>query len=144
MELRIDRGIKSYDIMDADGVKVGTLRLNLSDPGMAGRLEELETYLGNLDVSHITAADTVKLDAAVKAKLDYALGGNASEVLFGGLSCLALCEDGATVTEHVLEALTPIIHEAQTNAAKAAEERIKQRTAAYEGSTAGLAPGQQA
>lgn len=144
MELRIDRGIKSYDVFDADGVKAGTLRLNLADPALVGRWGELENYINTLDVHNITMADTVKLDAEVKSKLDYALGGNASEVLFAGMSCLALCDDGQIVMEHVLEALTPVIEEAQTTAAKTAEQRIKQRTAAYEGSDAGLAPGQQA
>ena len=142
MELKIDRGIKSYDIVDADGHPAGTIRLNPADPGLAGRWEavekELEPYKGN----DISIRETVELDKRIKEKIDYALGSSVSDVLFGGLSCFAMCEDGKLVFEHILNALSPLIEEAQTTAAKAAEERIKQRTEAYEGSAAGLAPGQ--
>ena len=142
MELKIDRGIKSYDIVDADGHPAGTIRLNPADPGLAGRWEavekELEPYKGN----DISISETVELDKRIKEKIDYALGSSVSDVLFGGLSCFAMCEDGKLVFEHILDALSPLIEEAQNTAAKAAEERIKQRTKSYEGSTAGLAPGQ--
>ena len=100
--------------------------------------KELEPYKGN----DISISETVELDKRIKEKIDYALGSSVSDVLFGGLSCFAMCEDGKLVFEHILDALSPLIEEAQTTAAKAAEERIKQRTEAYEGSAAGLAPGQ--
>ena len=34
MEIRIDRGYKSYDVTDADGTVLGTVRLNLADAGL--------------------------------------------------------------------------------------------------------------
>ena len=37
MELNIDRGLKSYDVKDADGTLIGTIRFNPSDIGLAGR-----------------------------------------------------------------------------------------------------------
>ena len=40
MELNIDRGLKSYDVKDADGTLIGTIRFNPSDIGLAGRMEE--------------------------------------------------------------------------------------------------------
>lgn len=142
MELKIDRGIKSYDIVDADGHPAGTIRLNPADPGLAGRWEAVEKELEPYKGTDISISETVELDKRIKEKIDYALGSSVSDVLFGGLSCFAMCEDGKLVFEHILDALSPLIEEAQTTAAKAAEERIKQRTKAYEGSTAGLAPGQ--
>ena len=39
MEIRIDRGYKSYDVTDADGTVLGTVRLNLADAGLMGRFE---------------------------------------------------------------------------------------------------------
>lgn len=142
MELKIDRGIKSYDIVDADGNPAGTIRFNPADPGLAGRWEAVLKELEPLKETDVTITQTLELDKRVKEKIDYALGGKVSEVLFGGLSCFALCEDGKLVFEHILDALEPVINEAQTTAAKAAEERIKQHTEAYDNSTAGLAPGQ--
>ena len=142
MELKIDRGIKSYDIVDTDGHPAGTIRLNPADPGLAGRWEAVEKELEPYKNTDISIGETVELDKRIKEKIDYALGSPVSGVLFGGLSCFAMCEDGKLVFEHILDALSPLIEEAQTNAAKAAEERIKQRTDAYEGSAVGLAPGQ--
>ena len=142
MELKVDRGIKSYDIVDADGKKAGTIRFNPADPGLAGRWEKVEKELEPLKDTDISISETVELDQRIKDKIDYALGSPVSGVLFGGLSCFALCEDGKLVFEHILDALRPLIEEAQTTAAKAAEERIKQHTNGYENSTAGLAPGQ--
>lgn len=142
MELKIDRGLKSYDIVDADGNPAGTVRFNPADPGLAGRWDAVVKDLDAVKTNDISISETVELDKRIKEKIDYAFGNPVSAVLFGGLSCFALCEDGKLVFEHIIEALTPMIEEAQTTAAKAAEERIKQRTSAYEGSAAGLAPGQ--
>lgn len=35
MELKIDRGLKSYDIEDADGTPLGTIYVNPADLGIA-------------------------------------------------------------------------------------------------------------
>lgn len=144
MKITLDRGFKTYDIEDADGTKLGSIRLNLADPALPGRWEQLKDELAGIHEEAITVADTVVLDQQVKAKLDYALGCKASDVFFGGASCVAICDDGATIMEHVLEALASIMVDALKTGAKLSEARIKQRTAAYDGSTAGLAPGQQA
>ena len=40
MELKIDRGLKSYDIEDADGTPLGTIYVNPADLGIAARLDE--------------------------------------------------------------------------------------------------------
>ena len=50
-----------------------------------------------------------------------------------------LREDGRFVLENVLEAVVPEIKNAIQDAQAASEKRISQRTAAYEGSAAGLA-----
>lgn len=144
MTITLDRGFKTYDIEDADGTKLGSIRLNLADPALPGRWEQLKNELEGIREEAISVADTVALDRRVKDKLDYALGCKASDVFFGGASCVAICDDGETVMEHVLEALAPIMVDALKAGAKLSEKRIKQRTAAYEGSTVGLAPGQQA
>lgn len=147
MELNIDRGLKTYEIKDADGTPVGTIRFNPADPGLAGRWQELVDELDRLstvDTTAMTAADTVALDRRIKERMDYALGGQVSGVLFGGMSCLALCEDGTLVFENVLRALTPVLEAAQQKAMEATRQRMAQHTKAYADPAAGLAPGQSA
>lgn len=57
MEIRIDRGYKSYDVTDADGTVLGTVRLNLADRpelhrGKSGAVHDvrnaLPSYRGGL------------------------------------------------------------------------------------------------
>lgn len=69
---------------------------------------------------------------------------NESSVFFGGLSALALADDGAFVFEKVLEAVAPLVEEAHKAGIAAAEARLKKHTAVYADFSKGLAPGQQA
>ncbi len=36
MELVIDRGVKSYDVKDADGTLLGVIKINPADIGISG------------------------------------------------------------------------------------------------------------
>lgn len=146
MELSIDRGLKSYDVKDADGALLGTVRLNLADPGLAGRWGEAERALQALMAQGAPrdAAALAQMDQAIKAQIDYAFAAPVSAVFFGGLSSLALCADGRLVLETVTDALLPLVQQAQQAAARASASRMEKYTAAYQGSAEGLAPGQQA
>lgn len=145
MALKIDLGLKTYDIEDADGNPVGTIRFNPADPGLAGRWESVEQVFDEFgDLKDLTPAKSIELDHTIKDRLDYALGSKVSDVLFGGLSCFALCTDGKTVLENVLTALRPVIETELQNSIKASEKHISEHTADYEGTLTGLAPGQQA
>ena len=104
MEIRIDRGYKSYDVTDADGTVLGTVRLNLADAGLMGRFEEARRKIEAMvqDAGADANPDTmIAVDKAVKEQLDYAFGAEVSPVFFGGMSSLALCEDGELVLEKV-------------------------------------------
>ena len=81
MALKIDLGFKSYDIEDADGNHIGTIRFNPSDPGLAGRWESVEaafSELGNLE--ELTPAKAIELDRNVKDRIDHALGSKWADV----------------------------------------------------------------
>ncbi len=52
-------------------------------------------------------------------------GSDVSSVFFGGLSALALADDGAFVFEKVLEAVAPLVEEAHKAGIAAAEARLK-------------------
>ena len=133
MELNIDRGLKSYDVKDADGTLIGTIRFNPSDIGLAGRMEEARAKIAEITAAPVTGPeDLVEWDRQVRHWFDYIFGTPVSDVFFAGVSSLAFCEDGSLVAEAVLEA-----------AAKASAARIARHADAYQGSTAGLAPEQQ-
>lgn len=145
MALKIDLGFKSYDIEDADGNPIGTIRFNPSDPGLAGRWESVEAAFSELgDLKELTPAKAIELDRNVKDRIDYAFGSKVADVVFNGLSCFALCTDGSTVLENVMNALRPVIETELKHSVQAAEKRMTEYTAGYDDPAAGLAPGQQA
>ena len=140
MEIRIDRGYKSYDVTDADGTVLGTVRLNLADAGLMGRFEEAMVQDAGVDANPDTM---IAVDKAIKEQLDYAFGAEVSPVFFGGMSSLALCEDGELVLEKVMEAVVPIFEDATGKAVAASNARKAQRLEKYRDKRVGLAPGQQ-
>ena len=66
MELNIDRGLKSYDVKDADGTLIGTIRFNPSDIGLAGRMEEARAKIAEITAAPVTGPeDLVEWDRQV-------------------------------------------------------------------------------
>ena len=85
----------------------------------------------------------IAVDKAIKEQLDHAFGAEVSPVFFGGMSSLALCEDGELVLEKVMEAVVPIFEDATGKAVAASNARKAQRLEKYRDKRVGLAPGQQ-
>lgn len=148
MELKIDLGLKSYDILDPDGNLTGTVRFNPADPGIAARWKKIKPEVDSLaEKAHAAEGDAVldvlqEADGRIKSCIDYTFGAKVSEAFFGGQSCFGVCGDGATVLEHVLDAMAPVIDESMRAGATAVRSRAKTHTAPYDGTAKGLAPGQ--
>ena len=144
--LKIDLGLKSFEVCDTDGNTLGTIRFNPSDPGLLPRWKDAEKRVRELastpEGEYDTADGLARLDREVKAQIDHAFGTPVSEVFFQQVSSLAICEDGSMVLDHVLQAVEPIILEAQKTAQANSEARIKAHTGKYEGKAIGLAPEQ--
>ena len=95
------------------------------------------------DLRERTSLDVLQeADERIKSCIDYAFGAKVSEAFFGGQSCFGVCGDGATVLEHVLDAMAPVIEESMRAGATAVRSRAKTHTAPYDGTAKGLAPGQ--
>ena len=141
--LKIDLGLKSFEVCDTDGNTLGTIRFNPSDPGLLPRWKDAEKRVRELastpEGEYDTADGLAMLDREVKAQIDHAFGTPVSEVFFQQVSSLAICEDGSMVLDHVLQAVEPIILEAQKTAQANSEARIKAHTGKYEGKAIGLA-----
>lgn len=145
MELRIDRGLKSYEIKDADGTSLGVIRFNPRDMGIVTRAEEARRSLQELTDSVPRDLDGVlRIEQALRDTFDKIFSSSVSEVLFADVSPLAVCEDGRLLWEAVLEELLPMVQGELQQAAADSQARIAKHTAAYTDTGAGLAPGQQA
>lgn len=147
MELKIDRGLKSYEVKDIDGTLLGTLYVNPADIGIAARLEEARRAIQQL--ADGLAADAgvdqiIEADKLIREQINYIFGSDASSVFFKGVSALALLPDGTMVFEKVLQAAVPIIEDAVGKAVKASQKRVQKHAGAYANTAKGLAPGQKA
>lgn len=149
MELKIDRGLKSYEVKDLDDTLLGTIYVNPADFGIAARLEEARRAIqqladglasdANADVDKIIEADKL-----IKEQVNYIFGSDASSVFFKGVSALALLPDGSMVFEKALQAAVPIIEDAVGSAVRASQKRVQKHAGAYTNTAKGLAPGQKA
>lgn len=128
MELKIDRGLKSYDIEDADGTPLGAIYVNPADLGIAARLDEARKAVQALADGLGDDVDAEKIgdvDRQIKEQVNYIFGSDASAVFFKGTSALALCDDGALLLEKVFSAFAPIIEDAVGDAMKASRKRME-------------------
>lgn len=147
MELKIDRGLKSYEVKDLDDTLLGTIYVNPADFGIAARLEEARRAIQQLADGLASDADVdkiIKADKLIKEQVNYIFGSDASSVFFKGVSALALLPDGSMVFEKVLQAAVPIIEDAVGKAIKASQMRVQKHAGAYTNTAKGLAPGQKA
>ena len=149
MELKIDRGLKSYEVKDIDGTLLGTLYVNPADIGIAARLEEARRAIQQLADGLASDADAdvdkiIEADKLIREQINYIFGRDASSVFFKGVSALALLPDGSMVFEKVLQATVPIIEDAVGKAIKASQMRVQKHVGVYLNTAKGLAPGQKA
>lgn len=149
MELKIDRGLKSYEVKDLDDTLLGTIYVNPADFGIAARLEEARRAIQQLADGLASDADAdvdkiIEADKLIKEQVNYIFGSDASSVFFKGVSALALLPDGTMVFEKALQAAVPIIEDAVGKAIKASQMRVQKHAGAYTNTAKGLAPGQKA
>jgi len=145
MALKIDLGLRTYDIEDADGNFVGAIRFNPADIGFVSRWQAFQNRAAVLaDEPPRTPQAMAAADEELKQLMDKVFAAPCADVLLQGQSCFAMCMDGRFILTNVLEALVPVMKNAIEQAQKASAERMAKHTAAYEGSTDGLAPGQAA
>ena len=71
--LKIDLGLKSFEVCDTDGNTLGTIRFNPSDPGLLPRWKDAEKRVRELastpEGEYDTADGLAMLDREVKAQI---------------------------------------------------------------------------
>ena len=98
MELVIDRGVKSYAVKDVDGTLQGVIKITPADNGISGRIVTTRNAIAELAEQakqDMTPEKILAMDTTIKAELNKVFGSDVTSVFFGGLSELALSEDGA-------------------------------------------------
>ena len=132
--LKINNGIKEFAIND-DENKV--LKRNTTDIQIAQRLKQSEKELNQIaeecknigeSMSEDEAIDLFdKYDKKVKTTLDYIFNANVSEVVFGNMNCLSIC-DGKPMFQNFIDAIMPEIETDIQAESKKSKANIKKYT----------------
>ena len=137
-QIKIDNGIKIYDIVDKNGKFCCQIEFNPSDTGFVKRYEEVKRRLSLLknDFGKNTEKKSIsdqlnELDAIVYEQIDYLLNAKVSESIFSIMGPFSPLSSGEFFFENVLNAISIIIKkEADKNTAKV-EKRINKYTRKY-------------
>lgn len=133
--VKIETGVKVYDIADERGVVRGTVAFNPSDINFPIRAENFIKNVTELiekaesipeDLTEEEISKTIEdFDVKIKKEVDVLFDDdNASKVVFGNQNCLNTSK-GITFIERFLEAFMPIIKKEIAEETKKSSERVK-------------------
>lgn len=118
--IKIETGLKTYDIEDENGNIRGQITINPKDMGFFGRAQKMRgtilNHMNDLDIKDNTKSDKEiieifdKTDLMIKQEIDNLFGEGTSAVIFGHQSSLSTI-NGITFVERFLSAFMPIIQE---------------------------------
>lgn len=118
--IKIETGLKTYDIEDEHGNVRGQITINPKDMGFFGRAMKMKEtilhYMDDLDVNDSTKTEQQIIeifdntDKLIKEEIDKLFGEGTSITIFGHQSSLSTI-NGITFVERFLSAFIPIIQE---------------------------------
>lgn len=118
--IKIETGLKTYDIEDEHGNVRGHITINPKDMGFFGRAMKMKEtilhHMDDLDVNDSTKTEQQIIeifdntDHLIKEEIDKLFGEGTSIIIFGNQSSLSTI-NGVTFVERFLSAFMPIIQE---------------------------------
>ena len=116
--IKIETGLKTYDIEDEHGNIRGQITINPKDMSFFGKAQKMRDtilhYMDDIDITDQSKDENeiVKLfddtDNMIKAEIDKLFGDGTSTVIFGSQSSLSTI-NGVTFVERFMTAFMPII-----------------------------------
>ena len=116
--IKIETGLKTYDIEDEHGNIRGQITINPKDMSFFGKAQKMRDtilhYMDDIDITDQSKDENeiVKLfddtDNMIKTEIDKLFGDGTSTVIFGAQSSLSTI-NGVTFVERFLSAFMPII-----------------------------------
>ena len=118
--IKIETGLKTYDIEDEHGNIRGQITINPKDMSFFGKAQKMRDtilhYMNDIDITDQSKDENeiVKLfddtDNMIKAEIDKLFGEGTSTVIFGSQSSLSTI-NGVTFVERFMTAFMPIIQQ---------------------------------
>lgn len=135
--IRIETGLKTYDIENEEGVIIGQISFNPSDVNIIKRADEASKNIENLlneskninfDESKSNEEQFLKLlddiNSSIRKEINYIFDNDSvSDIVFGSQNVLNSL-NGKTFVERFLEAFIPIIRKEFEKEQKKSQQRI--------------------
>lgn len=139
MQISIDSGKKEIEII-RDGKKAGSIWFSPGDPALLGRLKDVrgkaEAIQASMRVSEADGLEAAleeaqRVDAEIRAVLDWAFDSPVSDVVFGDSYSFTTSE-GVSALEQFLQGATAYISEAMEREAAEAQAHRQKYLAKYQ------------
>ena len=140
--IKINTGVKRYEIEDENGELLGVISINVSDFNIIDRIAQSEKKImqiasgvqekvKNMQTIEEKGKAMADADAEIKKELDYMFDSNVSEIVFGNKSCLSVC-GGQLLITNFIEGIIPVIKHDLLAVRKEAENRMAVYLKEYE------------
>lgn len=137
-QIKIDSGLKTYDVVDKERRLLCQITFNPSDTGIAKRYEEVKRRLFVLknDFSKKAKKKSIleqlnELDAIVYEQVDYLLDAKVSESIFSIMGPFSPLPSGQFFFENVLAAISQIIQSESGQNVEKVREKVSKYTKKY-------------
>lgn len=137
-QIKIDGGLKTYDLVNHEGKLLGQLTFNPSDTNIVKRHGEVMEQLDKLKEDFSRSArksavseDLAEIDRIVCEKVDYLLNADVSKTLFSIMGPFSPLASGQFFIENVMDAIGKVIQADNAGKAKKVKQKIDKYTAKY-------------
>lgn len=137
-QIKIDTGLKVYDIVNLDGEKIGVFKFNPNDTGIVRRYEEVLKHLesvkiemGNEEENENSFDTFIRLEDEVKAQMRYLIGNDSSDVFFEVTGAFSMLPTGELYIEQIIGAIGGLIKSEGENRKKLLRKKIEKYTNKY-------------
>lgn len=136
-KLKLNTGVKMYEIEDENGKMLGTISIYPNDFNIAKRAKEAQTKITEyIDEAERLANQSedeaieqiTTLDEQIKVQLDYLFNSNVSETVFNGLHCLNVTQGGKYFIENFLDMIIPVINSEMDKSIHKSQQRVNKYT----------------
>lgn len=140
--IKIDDGLKTYDIANKDGKILGSFSFNPSDTNIIRRYTEVVADLEKLELkeekdgSESLEEMMSKVDAIVYEKIDYLLNADVAKEFFKIMGPFSPLASGKLFIESVIDAIGQAINQetgARVKKMKSMQSKIQKHTGKYHG-----------
>lgn len=138
--IKIDDGLKTYDIQNLDGKVLGSFSFNPSDTNIIHRHAEVVEALEKLELDISTNEEEINLDEAFKAfekvvyeKINYLLNADVAKDFFSIMGPFSPLASGQFFVESVINAIGQAIQAETGERVKKINSKINKHTSKYHG-----------